>query len=85
MKDRPPRQHSQALRSPLNNPHYERFIRRPPFYRDTTCLRRWAQRATPPLLYPPGKRETAYLYGCFSSVNLRQPDDSKFGKTLQFR
>ncbi|GBN05854.1 hypothetical protein AVEN_121113-1 [Araneus ventricosus] len=35
--------------------------------------RRWALRATPPLLYQPGKRELAYLYGDFSSVNPRCP------------
>ncbi|GBN28730.1 hypothetical protein AVEN_190730-1 [Araneus ventricosus] len=33
---------------------------------------RWALRATPPLLDPPGKREPAYLSGCFSSVNSRR-------------
>ncbi|GBN98607.1 hypothetical protein AVEN_14863-1 [Araneus ventricosus] len=29
MKDRPPRQHSQALRPPHYNPHKERFMLRP--------------------------------------------------------
>ncbi|GBN43112.1 hypothetical protein AVEN_100030-1 [Araneus ventricosus] len=40
-----------------------------PFYRGTTRHRRWALRATPPLLYPPREREHAYLSGNFSSVN----------------
>ncbi|GBM40518.1 hypothetical protein AVEN_175735-1 [Araneus ventricosus] len=41
------------------------------FYRGTALQRRRALRATPPLIYPPGKREHAYLYGGFSSVNSR--------------
>ncbi|GBN55032.1 hypothetical protein AVEN_80472-1, partial [Araneus ventricosus] len=44
-------------------------MRRPPFYRDTTRHRRWALRATSPLLYLPKEREPAYLSGSFSSVN----------------
>ncbi|GBM71110.1 hypothetical protein AVEN_43819-1 [Araneus ventricosus] len=45
----------------------------PPFYRDTTRHRKWAQRATPPLVYPSGRRQPAYLCGSFSSVNSRCP------------
>ncbi|GBN88986.1 hypothetical protein AVEN_173424-1 [Araneus ventricosus] len=30
MKDRPPRQHSQELRPPHHNSHYEQLMRRPP-------------------------------------------------------
>ncbi|GBN62271.1 hypothetical protein AVEN_48672-1 [Araneus ventricosus] len=41
----------------------------PPFYRGTTRHRRWAVRVTPPLLFPPGKREPSYLSGGFSSLN----------------
>ncbi|GBN16816.1 hypothetical protein AVEN_208254-1 [Araneus ventricosus] len=33
MKDRPPRQHSQALWTPHNNSPYEMLMRRTPFYR----------------------------------------------------
>ncbi|GBN07166.1 hypothetical protein AVEN_196693-1 [Araneus ventricosus] len=44
-------------------------MRRPPFYRGTTCHRKWALRARPPLMYPQGLREPAYLHGSFSSVN----------------
>ncbi|GBM62988.1 hypothetical protein AVEN_51-1 [Araneus ventricosus] len=39
----------------------------------TTRHRRWAPRATKPMLHPPGKREPAYLSGGFSSVNSRCP------------
>ncbi|GBN67833.1 hypothetical protein AVEN_213659-1 [Araneus ventricosus] len=50
MKDRPPRHHIQALWFLHYIPHYERLMQQPPFYRGTTRLRKWAQRATPPLL-----------------------------------
>ncbi|GBM34492.1 hypothetical protein AVEN_106726-1 [Araneus ventricosus] len=43
----------------------------PSLYWGTTRHRRWALRATPPLLYPSEKREPAYLYGGFSSVKSR--------------
>ncbi|GBM50521.1 hypothetical protein AVEN_160743-1 [Araneus ventricosus] len=35
---------------------------------DEPRLRKWALRATTRLLYPSGKREPAYLNGCFSST-----------------
>ncbi|GBM72499.1 hypothetical protein AVEN_218126-1 [Araneus ventricosus] len=44
-----------------------------PFYRGTIRHWRWALRATPPLLCPSERREPAYLYGSFSSVNSRFP------------
>ncbi|GBM14219.1 hypothetical protein AVEN_167305-1 [Araneus ventricosus] len=68
LNGRPPRFH-RALWSPHNSPHYERLMRRPPFYRGTTRHQRWTLRATPPLLYPPREREPAYLSDSFSSVN----------------
>ncbi|GBN09233.1 hypothetical protein AVEN_104689-1 [Araneus ventricosus] len=59
MNNWPPRQHSQALRFLHYSPHYKRLRKQPPFHRVTTCLRRWAQRATPPLLY---HRESQLTY-----------------------
>ncbi|GBM81813.1 hypothetical protein AVEN_12919-1 [Araneus ventricosus] len=50
MNDGPPRIH-RTLWPPHNSPHYERLMRRPPFYRGTTRHQRWALRAAPPLLY----------------------------------
>ncbi|GBM64065.1 hypothetical protein AVEN_273478-1 [Araneus ventricosus] len=73
MKDRPPRQHGQALRPPLYNPHYERFMRRRLALPGYDLSSEMGRRVTPPLLYPSGRQEPAYLYGRFSSVNSRAP------------
>ncbi|GBO11626.1 hypothetical protein AVEN_237823-1 [Araneus ventricosus] len=70
LNDRQPRLH-RALWSPHNSPHYERFMRRPPFYRGTTRHQIWALRATPPLLYSPREREPAYLFRQFLIRELR--------------
>ncbi|GBN17381.1 hypothetical protein AVEN_39643-1 [Araneus ventricosus] len=42
MKDRQPRQHSQALRFLQYSSHYDRLSQQPSFHRSTTCLRIWA-------------------------------------------
>ncbi|GBL93169.1 hypothetical protein AVEN_42630-1 [Araneus ventricosus] len=59
----------------------------PPFYRGTSRHRRLALRATSPLLYPPGKREPAYLYGGFSSprsdVGLGESETWRSSKVLR--
>ncbi|GBM60759.1 hypothetical protein AVEN_233826-1 [Araneus ventricosus] len=68
MNDRPPRLHW-ALCPPHNSLITSGSCDDPSFYRGTTRHRRWALRVTPLLLYPPGKREPAYLSGGFSSVN----------------
>ncbi|GBN82305.1 hypothetical protein AVEN_146909-1 [Araneus ventricosus] len=68
LNDRPPRLH-RTLWSPHNNPITSGSCDDPPFYRGTTLHRRWALRATPPLLYPPRERVLANLCGSFSSVN----------------
>ncbi|GBM56634.1 hypothetical protein AVEN_150051-1 [Araneus ventricosus] len=46
---------SQALWFLHNSPITNGSCNNPPFYKGTTCLRRWTLRATPPLLYPPGR------------------------------
>ncbi|GBM67289.1 hypothetical protein AVEN_201219-1 [Araneus ventricosus] len=64
LNDQPPRLH-RALCSPITSGS----CNDPPFYRGTTRHRRWALRATPPLLYPPRERVLANLCGSFSPVN----------------
>ncbi|GBN98456.1 hypothetical protein AVEN_206541-1 [Araneus ventricosus] len=52
LKDRPPRQHSRALWFLHNSPPLRAaHAATPSFYRGTTRHRKWAQRATQPLLW----------------------------------
>ncbi|GBL97399.1 hypothetical protein AVEN_261030-1 [Araneus ventricosus] len=51
LKDRPPRQIVGHCGSCIIAPITSGSCSNPPFYRGTTLLRKWAQRATPPLLY----------------------------------
>ncbi|GBL91858.1 hypothetical protein AVEN_236535-1, partial [Araneus ventricosus] len=43
-------------------------MKQPTFLPGYDLSSKWAQRATPPLVYPSGRREPPYLYGSFSSV-----------------
>ncbi|GBL79426.1 hypothetical protein AVEN_92601-1 [Araneus ventricosus] len=61
MKDRPPQQIVRHCAPRIIASITISSCDDPPFYRGTTCLRRWALRATPPLLYPPDKLEPAYF------------------------
>ncbi|GBL86211.1 hypothetical protein AVEN_131949-1 [Araneus ventricosus] len=74
MKDRPPQQIARLCGSCIIAPITSGSFNNPSFYRGTTCLRRWALRATLPLLSQQGRREPAYLYGSFSPVNSRCAD-----------
>ncbi|GBN59525.1 hypothetical protein AVEN_48458-1 [Araneus ventricosus] len=52
-----------ALWPTQNSPDYERPVHRPPLLLrgGTTSHQRWALSATSPLVYPTGKRDSAYL------------------------
>ncbi|GBN38401.1 hypothetical protein AVEN_111978-1 [Araneus ventricosus] len=59
---------NRALLPSHNSPYYERLMRQPLRQRYESGVIR-----PPSLLYPAGKRDSAYLYGRFSSPYLRCP------------
>ncbi|GBM86834.1 hypothetical protein AVEN_213782-1 [Araneus ventricosus] len=73
MKDRPPRQHSQALRFLHYSPHYEQLVQQPSVLPGSDLSSEMGPKSHITIIVLSGWREPAYLHGSLSSVNSRCP------------
>ncbi|GBN61894.1 hypothetical protein AVEN_24501-1 [Araneus ventricosus] len=73
IKDRPPRQHSQALLSLHYSPHYERLMQQLPGQPGYDLPSETGPKSHTTIIVPSDWRELACLYGSLSSVNSRCP------------
>ncbi|GBN05952.1 hypothetical protein AVEN_33174-1 [Araneus ventricosus] len=80
MKDRPPRQHCQALRFLHYSPHYERLMQQPPRVTGVQSVFGDFPKIHTIIIVPSDWREADYLYGSLSSVKSRcHPPDGVRG------
>ncbi|GBM07466.1 hypothetical protein AVEN_112647-1 [Araneus ventricosus] len=75
MKDRPPRQHSHALRFLHFSSHYEQLMQQPPVLPGYDLSSKMGPKSYITIIVPSGWRESAYLYGILPYVNLRCHSD----------
>ncbi|GBL77000.1 hypothetical protein AVEN_12658-1 [Araneus ventricosus] len=73
MNDRPPREHSQALRFLHYSPHYERPMQQPPVLPGYDLSSEMGPEGHTTIIVPSGWREPAYLHGSLLSVDSRYP------------